>query len=173
MDAEKAERVDALRGLEHEIGILLRRIRRVIGERAELVEPGLSSSAYFILGTLAEQGPRRASELAELFQLDKGAVSRVVHQLMELGLVVRQPDPLDGRASILIATDGARRRMVEVSELRRRQLQERLDAWDDGELEQFVAQLARYNEALADLDTEAAARRGADAADTSRALGIG
>ena len=137
-----------MRGLEHEIGILLRRIRSVIEERAQLVDPGLGSTAYFILGTLTEHGPCRASELAELFSLDKGAVSRVVHHLMELELVERQPDPQDGRASILIATEGARRRMEQVTELRRRQLDEKLGEWGEEELDQFVAQLARYNDAL-------------------------
>lgn len=141
-----------LRGLEHEIGILLRRVRKVIGERAYLVHPELNTSAYFLLGTLTEFGPRRASELADLFQLDKGAVSRVVHQLMQLDFVERQPDPEDGRASILQVTELARTRMDDVSALRRRQLSEKLGEWDDADLEQLVGFLGRYNAALAELE---------------------
>ncbi|HET7684172.1 MAG TPA: MarR family transcriptional regulator [Marmoricola sp.] len=163
-------RVEMLRGLEHEIGILLRRVRKVIGERAYLVHPELNTSAYFLLGTLTEFGPRRASELADLFQLDKGAVSRVVHQLMELELVERTPDPEDGRASILRVTEVGRQRMAEVSELRRRQLSDKLGEWDDADLDQLVAYLARYNAALAELEAGPEHRRtGLPEADTAPA----
>jgi DNA-binding MarR family transcriptional regulator len=148
MDSERAERTEALRALEHEVGVLLRRIRRVIGERARLVHPELTTSAYFLLGTLCEQGPKRASELSELFHLDKGAVSRSVHQLIELGLVERQPDPEDGRASILRASEAGRSKMDAVTEHRRRQLSGRLGEWGAAELQEFVAQLTRYNAAL-------------------------
>lgn len=147
MSSEQAGRTEALRALEQEIGVLLRRIRRVIGERAVLVHPELGTTAYFVLGALCE-GPRRASELSEQFQLDKGAVSRLVHQMIELGLVERQPDPADGRASILRATPSAVERMGEVAELRRHQLSEKLAEWGPGELDQLVSSLARYNAAL-------------------------
>ena len=38
-------RPDALRELEREVGVLIRRVRRVIGERARSVHPALPSSA--------------------------------------------------------------------------------------------------------------------------------
>ena len=42
--------------------------------------------------------------------MDKGAVSRQVQHLTELGLIERTPDPADGRAALLAVTDDARRR---------------------------------------------------------------
>ena len=35
----------------------------------------------------------RASSIVELFDIDKGAISRQVHHLTELGLIERDPTP--------------------------------------------------------------------------------
>jgi DNA-binding MarR family transcriptional regulator len=140
----------AVRSLEHEIGTLLRRIRRGLAERAVQVHPELNPTSYALLSTLHEHGARRASDLAELFALDKGSVSRVVHQLLELGLIERTPDPADGRASILSVTDEAVRRLVEVRENRREHFDDRLAAWDPGDIEDLAARLGRFNTALSD-----------------------
>ena len=86
----------------------MRRVRRALSERAALVHPSLQPSSYVMLAHLIEAGPRRSSDIAEAFDLDKGAVSRQVQHLVELGLVERTPDPADGRATILTATTEAR-----------------------------------------------------------------
>jgi DNA-binding MarR family transcriptional regulator len=140
----------AVRVLEHEVGLLLRRIRRGIAERAVQVHPELNVTSYSLLGTLSEFGPRRAADLAELFALDKGSVSRVIHQLLELGLVERTPDPADGRASIISVTDEATRRIAHMHELRRALFEERLSDWEPDEIEQLASQLGRFNQAVFD-----------------------
>jgi DNA-binding MarR family transcriptional regulator len=140
---------ELMQTLESEIGLLMRRIRRVLCERAQQVHPELQSGAYSILGTLALAGPRRASEIAESFHVDKGAVSRQVQQLVDLGLAERVPDPEDGRASLLRVSDEGTHRLAAVSESRRQSLAERLESWTDAELRGFVSSLARYNETLA------------------------
>jgi DNA-binding MarR family transcriptional regulator len=140
----------AVRSLEQEIGTLLRRIRKGLSERAVHVHPELNPTSYMLLLTLKEQGARRAADLAELYALDKGSVSRLVHQLIELGLVERSPDPADGRASILSATDDAVRRLAEVRENRREHFDDRLDGWEPEEIEDLAGRLARFNQALTD-----------------------
>jgi DNA-binding MarR family transcriptional regulator len=140
----------AVRTLEHEIGTLLRRIRRGLAERAVQVHPELNATSYMLLTTLNEHGARRAADLAEMFALDKGSVSRVVHQLLELGLIERSPDPADGRASILAPTEEAVRRLAEVREHRREHFDDRLDGWEPAEIEDLAARLARFNLALSD-----------------------
>lgn len=140
----------AVRTLEHEIGTLLRRIRRGLADRAVQVHPELNPTTYMMLATLEERGPSRAAQLAELFALDKGSVSRAVHQLVELGLVVRSPDPDDGRASILSATDDAVRRLAELHVRQRETFDQRLGAWEPEEIEVLALQLSRFNAALSD-----------------------
>lgn len=140
----------AVRSLEHEIGTLLRRIRRGLTERATEVHPDLNATSYMLLTTLTELGARRAADLAELFALDKGSVSRLVHQLLELGLIERSPDPADGRASILSVTDAAVRRLDTVRNHRREHFDDRLDGWDPQEIEDLADRLGRFNLALSD-----------------------
>ena len=145
-------RADDMRVLEHEVGVLLRRIRRVIGRRARMIDPDLNATGYYLLATLVHNGACRASALADLYELDKGAVSRLVHQLEGLRLIERRPDPEDGRASILEATALAHTKLEEVSAERRRAVAERLGDWAPEEIEQLVVSLGRYNEALEELD---------------------
>ena len=54
-------RADTVRALEHEVGVLIRRVRRAIGERARAVHPDLQPMSYLMLAHLAESGPLRSS----------------------------------------------------------------------------------------------------------------
>jgi DNA-binding MarR family transcriptional regulator len=139
---------ETMRALEHEMGVLVRRIRRLIAERARMVHPDLSPVAYSMLMALNDSGPRRASDLVDLFSIDKGAVSRQVGALIDLGLIERSPDPEDRRAAILAITDEGGRRLSTIADMRRREVGERLSGWSEEDLAGFVTALARYNNAL-------------------------
>ena len=139
---------ETLRALEHEMGVLVRRIRRVIAERARMLHPDLSPVAYSMMVSLNDSGPQRASALVAVFSIDKGAVSRQVQALLELGLIERTPDPEDRRAMILAITEEGSRRLANLSLARRHQVSAKLESWTDEELSEFVRSLARYNAAL-------------------------
>jgi DNA-binding MarR family transcriptional regulator len=141
---------EALRHLEQEVGVLIRRVRRAIGERARSVHPDLQPVSYLILGYLLHEGPVRASALSTAFDMDKGSVSRQAQHLLDLGLVDRTPDPDDGRATLLSISDDGRHRIADVADHRRKLLAERLGDWSADDLEAFGAMLARYNAALSD-----------------------
>ena len=72
---------------------MVRRIRRVIADRARAVHVDLAPSSYLMLTYVAENGPMRASEIAEQFDIDKGAISRQVTHLTDLGLLARVTGP--------------------------------------------------------------------------------
>ena len=146
--SRSVSRADTVRQLEREGGVLIRRVRRVIHERARAVHADLQPASYLLLAHLAEAGPSRSSSVVEAFGIDKGAVSRQVQHLVDLALIERQPDPADGRATLLAVTDEARARLDEVTRHRRQHLDERLGDWSDDDLTQLVASLARYNAAL-------------------------
>lgn len=149
MDAEPSRpRDETLAALEREVGVLMRRTRRVVAERARLVHPDLHPAAYLMLTVLAKRGPLRPSEVSEFFALDKGAVSRQVHQLVDLGLVTRSPDPDDRRATILSLTETAQHEMGDSMCSRRARLRDQLADWEDDALVEFVTLLGRYNAAL-------------------------
>lgn len=141
-------RAEELGRLEQEVGVLIRRVRRVIGERARAVHPDLQPASYLMLSYLTTEGPQRSSVLAERFGVDKGAISRQVQHLVDLSLLVRTPDPYDGRATLVSASPDAVRRMEAVLHDRRRWLDEQLAGWSESDLKEFVDGLARYNAAL-------------------------
>lgn len=143
---------ETLRSLEHEMGVLVRRLRRVIAERAKMVHPDLSPVAYSMLVALHDSGPRRASDLVGQFSIDKGAVSRQVQALLELGMIERTPDPEDRRAAILAITEEGERRLKKIMRTRREELRERLAGWESGDLDDFVTALGRYNASLEEPD---------------------
>lgn len=141
-------RAESLRLVEQEVGTLLRRVRRAIGVRARAVHEGLQPSAYLLLTHLADSGPARSSAIVDAFEIDKGAISRQVQHLVDLGLVVREPDPADGRAMLLSVTADAQRRLADVTSHRRKLLDERLGDWSEADLDVLVSVLGRYNRAL-------------------------
>lgn len=143
-------RDELLGGLEQEVGVMIRRIRRVIAERAHAVHPELQSSSYLMLTWLDQHGPQRASAMADAFSIDKGAISRQVQHLVDLGLVDRAPDPADGRATLVSVSEQASARMAAVAGERRRWLDDRLRDWSEEDLTAVVELLGRYNAALDD-----------------------
>ena len=143
-----ASRPESLRHLEREVGVLIRRVKRVIGERARAVHEELQPASYLMLSWLVDQGPVRASSMVEKFNIDKGAVSRQLQHLDDLGLVERTPDPADGRATLVAASEDAVRRLADVAEHRRKWLDEQLGDWDAEELAHFADLLERYNHSL-------------------------
>ena len=143
-------RYDDLRRIEAEVGTLIRRVKRVMGERAREVHPDLHPMTYFILTHLAQHGPLRAADLSDAFGMDKGGVSRQVQTLVDLGLVERQPAAEDRRAILLDASDEGRRRLEAMTLNRSNRFDERLSDWSDEELAGFGDQLSAYNRALSD-----------------------
>ncbi len=150
--ARAQSRADSLRVLEHEVGVLIRRVKRVIGERARAVHPDLQPASYLMLGYVAENGPLRATAVADVFGIDKGAISRQVNHLVDLGLLDGQPDPADRRATLLSLTAEATARLGEIKTHRRKLVDEQLGDWSATELERFANDLARYNAALNELN---------------------
>lgn len=146
--ATPVERGELLSGLEREIGVMVRRIRRVLAERARTVHPDLQTATYLLLSWVDQNGPVRASAVAESLGIDKGAISRQVQHLLELGLLDRSPDPDDGRATLLSANEEAHARLLEVSHASRMWLDGKLGDLPDAELADFVRLLSRYNAAL-------------------------
>jgi DNA-binding MarR family transcriptional regulator len=142
------DRDDSLRAVDSEVAHLVRRVKRMIAERAAEVHPELQGMSYLLLGWLGQNGPTRASCAVEAFKIDKGALSRHLQHMEELGLVVRTPDPDDGRASLVQLTDEGFARLNEVAAAHRKIAQDRLGDWSVAEIDALAGQLKRYNAAL-------------------------
>ncbi|GGH36662.1 MarR family winged helix-turn-helix transcriptional regulator [Microbacterium album] len=154
--AAGSEREQAVRAVEAEFSELLTQFRHVILRIAQRVSPGMLPGSYKVFTTIVRHGPLTASTMAERLLIDKGQLSRMVRELEELGLVARAPDPSDGRAHLLEATDEGRRRLEAARAGGENSLAQVLEAWP---LED-VQRLSELLHALVTGEPPAASRRG-------------
>ncbi|PHQ49241.1 MarR family transcriptional regulator [Streptomyces cinnamoneus] len=132
--------------LERELTVFLRRARSSSGEMAREVHPDLEPAAYGLLVRLVDAGQQRATDLAAYFGVGKATMSRQLRALGELGLVTRDPDPADGRASLIQLTDEGRARFTRVRDARRAQYMSKLADWDPTEVAELARLLHQLNE---------------------------
>ena len=135
-------------GVEHEIALLLRRGRSWSRDIAAELHPGLSQTAYALLARVNDLESIRASELCSYFGMDKGAMSRTIGELEQAGLLVRAPDPDDGRAQRLALSATGQQRLAQARDVRCQTVRSRLAEWRPGDVETFAALLARFNRQL-------------------------
>jgi DNA-binding MarR family transcriptional regulator len=93
-------------------------------------------------------GPMRVTDLAEAKQADPSTVSRQAAQLVKAGLVRREADPEDGRASRLAITDAGLDACRELHDAREAFLTEVLRGWPAGRVEAFVELFTEFNTAV-------------------------
>ena len=85
--------------LQASIGVLLRRMR-LLQTADDLSAPETSA-----LANLDRSGPATAASLAKLERIRPQSMGATIAALVDRGLVARQPDPDDGRRSLLSVTD--------------------------------------------------------------------
>jgi DNA-binding MarR family transcriptional regulator len=102
-----------------------------------------------LLFKLAAKGESlRVTDLAEMLGVDSPTVTRKVQQLERDGMVVRQSDPDDRRASRIRLTPAGRRTIERVRRGRRAWLDRLLEDWDDNDLSDLADLLSRFAENL-------------------------
>jgi len=120
-------------------------------------------SAQMILKCLANSGPSRSSAVAEHVHADPSTVSRQVAALVKEGLIERQADPEDGRASLLVLTNKAGEVLKNHDEIRNQRFARMLADWSERDLRRFADLMARftrdYESASAEFLSERAATR--------------
>jgi DNA-binding MarR family transcriptional regulator len=142
--------------IETEVALLLRLAqagrRDTLGAEHRL----LDRAAYVILRHLDAAGPQNVSALATRLGLDGSTVTRQVSAMQRAGLIVREPDPRDGRATVVRPTAAGLDRVATVRAARTRLYGEILADWPAGDRRQLAELLHRLNESL---DAHAQARR--------------
>lgn len=89
------------------IGRLARRLRRhAVG--------GLTATEYSVLASVDVAGPIRPSDLARREGIGPPTLSRVMTRLESDGYLAREPDPDDGRCSLMAVGAAGRRLLDEV-----------------------------------------------------------
>lgn len=137
--------VDSVLGALMTVGRSMR--QRVSGDD---LEPG----QFWLLKSIAAEGPLRVTELAGCTNLDTSTVSRQVAQLHRAGLLERTPDPDDGRAHRLQLTDDGRSRLHDAFERRRTLLRRALGGWEADDIAELDRLLGRFVIDIENLDAE-------------------
>jgi DNA-binding MarR family transcriptional regulator len=111
-------------------------------------------SAHMVLKCVENEGPMRASAIAECLHSDPSTVSRQVASLVKDGLLERRADPDDGRASLLALTAKADAVLAEHDRIRLDYFAQMLDGWSDTDLRRFAGLLDRFTTAYEAANTD-------------------
>ena len=109
---------------------------------------GIEWAAYALLFRLVEHGPMRSSALADAACVDPSTVSRQVAELVKAGLVQRVPDPADGRASLLVATERGLEAQARRKERRVATFGRIVADWPAEDVAAFTDLLTRFNDSF-------------------------
>jgi DNA-binding MarR family transcriptional regulator len=143
--SERSEAHEAFVELEREIGLLLRRSRAISARLAGELHPDLDGAAYGLLSLLQDAGPLRASDLVARIGLDKSTVSRQVAHLVDLGLIHRAADPVDGRAQVLTPSPEGAARLERIRDVRRARWEDDMSDWPAADVATLADLLHRLN----------------------------
>ncbi|MEZ0091200.1 MarR family winged helix-turn-helix transcriptional regulator [Streptacidiphilus sp. EB129] len=137
---------DAGRDIADSLGTLLRRsVRaRLYQELTRGLGEAVDELSYPVLSGLARTGPRSAADLAPETGLDRSNVTRRADRLEHAGLLRREPDPTDRRASLLVLTDEGRRVVGILRERLAARIEDSLADWPPEEARTFARHLARF-----------------------------
>lgn len=122
--------------------------RRAVA-RSRRINAPLTQVEQSLLAFIGSNPGCRATDIASAFALNRSTVSRQVHALAQLGLVVEGDDgdsqPRRGRA--LSVTEEGADRLKRSLAIHREAVRNRLDGWTESELKDFAAALERFNAA--------------------------
>ncbi|WP_020502184.1 MarR family winged helix-turn-helix transcriptional regulator [Sciscionella marina] len=124
--------------------LVVARLSRSLRRRGDM--HGLGHGAVSALATLVVSDAMRLGDLAAKEGVAAPTLSRMIAALVDKGYVAREPDPADGRASLVAPTELGRAMIMEMRSSRMQELHRRL-----GRLDQ--AQRQTLFEALNSLET--------------------
>lgn len=105
-------------------------------------------AAYMLLIPLHHHGAMRSQALADVTHTDPSTISRHVSLLLNEGLIARQADQTDGRASLLVLTDKGRERVAEMRQGRDLMVAGLLSDWSDADVNRLAKLLDRFNDSF-------------------------
>ncbi len=136
----------ALSELGQEMVRHARLLHRVRSTMTLWAPPGLDGAAFAVLVHLVKGGAQRQQCVAASAMLDPSTTSRHVAQLVNQGLAERRPDPADGRAVLLAATQRGESVFADVMQHRHALFAEVLSGWRPEDLTTLTRLLGRLND---------------------------
>lgn len=146
--AQRESSLENVRTIERELRRLLARARSLSTHTAAAVHPQLDPALYALLMDIVVGAPVRSVDLAQSRGVSKSVISRQVAALEKLGLIGRQPDPTDARASIITLTRDGRAAARTIDTARRKHLKRLFDDLSSEDLALIAQSLGRLNDVL-------------------------
>jgi DNA-binding MarR family transcriptional regulator len=132
--------------IEQGVAVLYRASKARVKRLVEHLDPEMQTAGYLVLRYVIANEPIRAGDVAAGLSMDKSAVSRQLTALRESGLIEAQPDPDDGRASLVVASQKATKRLDEFRVELKADYQRILAEWDAADIADFARLLKKFNE---------------------------
>ncbi len=128
------------------LGLLLRRSTRarLYSHLTEGLGEAVDELTYPVLSGLARTGPLSAADLGREVGLDRTTVTRRADRLATAGLVQRQPDPTDGRATLLTLTRQGHDTIATTRQRLATAIEDSLAAWPEADAQTFARWLRRF-----------------------------
>jgi DNA-binding MarR family transcriptional regulator len=142
----------------NDLELLLGRLRRRI--RAEAPNEGITLSQMSVLSRVVRDGPDTASGLAAAEHVKAQSMALTVANLVNLGLVARTSDPLDGRRILVTATAQGRTVVQTVRRSRQAWLARAIATCFSEEEQETLLEAMVLLERLVDCDPDAIAAGG-------------
>lgn len=134
---------DTAERLSAELGQLIRTGRQLSHRAAHELYGDLPGYGWALLVPLERDGEQRCSALAAEAGVDGSVVSRQVAVLERAGYVVRRPDPVDGRASLIGLSEAGAAALARTREVRGQWATAALADWTDEEADTLCRLLER------------------------------
>ncbi|MFJ1705922.1 MarR family winged helix-turn-helix transcriptional regulator [Kitasatospora sp. NPDC088346] len=128
------------------LGVLLRRSTRehLYAHLTEGLGEAVDELTYPVLSGLARTGRCSATDLGREVSLDRSTVTRRADRLEHAGLLRREPDPADGRATLLDLTPAGHRIVAATRQRLAATIEASVASWPPDEAQAFARQLRRF-----------------------------
>jgi DNA-binding MarR family transcriptional regulator len=108
----------------------------------------LTSDQHYMLRHINQVGSCTSSELAEVFDVKKSAITAIINRLFEKGLIKRTRDENDRRVVYLTLTDKGNKLYEKTEERIHKLVESFITQFDQAEITQFIETYEKLNHVL-------------------------
>jgi DNA-binding MarR family transcriptional regulator len=114
----------------------------------------LTNDQHFTLRYINQVGTCTSSELAEVFDVQKSAITAIIQRLWEKGLIQRTRDEKDRRVVYLTLTDKGKELYDKAEERIHNLVESLITKFDHSEIQQFIETFEKLNQVLINIKME-------------------
>ncbi|MFD2444567.1 MarR family winged helix-turn-helix transcriptional regulator [Bacillus sp. CGMCC 1.16607] len=120
----------------------------------EQIGSDLTNDQHFTLRYMNQVGTCTSSELAEVFDVQKSAITAIIQRLWEKGLIQRTRDEKDRRVVYLTLTDKGNELYLKSEQRIHHLVESLITKFDQSEIKQFIETFEKLNQVLIDYKVE-------------------